>query len=160
MDNKIKFKQKLDLLIISIEALDLYTSNNINQMIQKQKLLKYIFLIRSGNYIRNAKNHSLFDFYQTIKIIYKIYIYLKQVYLQEIIIKILNNYSHSLYNSIEFQYYNRFKYIYKKTQNYYNHFSYYKQIKLEHLALINLYIIHKINNKYGFYFLIKYLLYI
>lgn len=161
MHNKIKFKHKLDLLLISIEALNLYKSKNIyNQTINTTKLYQDIFFIRSGNYIRNINNNLLFNLHQTITIIYRIYIYSKQMYLQEIVKRILNNYCNSINNTIELQYYNRFNYIYKKTQNYHNHYSYYKQAKIEQLAIINLYIINKINNNYGFYFLIKYLLYV
>nr|QCI07405.1 hypothetical protein [Leiomenia cribrosa] len=160
MHNKIKFKNKLDLLLISIEALDLYTTNTLYKyIVQNTKLSQYIFLIRSGNCIRNVKNHTLFNFYHTIVISYQIYIYLKQIYLQEIIIKILNNHCNSINNSIEKQYFNRFKYIYERTQNSYNHYSYYQKVNIKQIAIINLYLIYKINNNYGFYFLIKYLLY-
>ena len=159
MHNKIKFKHKLDLLLISIEALSLYISKNIyNKTIDSTKLYQHIFFIRSGNYIRNTNGNLLFNLHQTITIIYQIYLYSKQIYLQEIVKKVLNNYCNSIDNTIEVQYYNRFQYIYRKTQNYYSHYSYYKHIKTEQLAILNLYIINKINNNYGFYFLIKYLL--
>ena len=160
MHNTIRFKHKLDLLLISIEALSLYISKNMyNGTIDTTKFDQHIFFIRSGNHIRNTNGNLLFNLHQTVTIIYQIYIYSKQIYLQEIVKKVLNNYCNSIHNTIEVQYYNRFQYIYRKTQNYYNHHSYYEQIKIEQLAILNLYIINKINNNYGFYFLIKYLLY-
>lgn len=161
MYQKEKFKYRLNLLLISIESINLYRQISMynNKIDPKDQAKNYISILRPGKYIKNIYNCPPFNCYDTIKIIYKIYTYIKHTYLQEITQIILNDYCHSINSMVKLQYVKKFKHIYRKTQKFYYKSSYYPKLTVELLSIRCLYIINQVNESYGFYFLVKYLLY-
>nr|YP_009295889.1 hypothetical protein Schim_143 [Schimmelmannia schousboei]AOM64824.1 hypothetical protein Schim_143 [Schimmelmannia schousboei] len=146
----------MDLLLISIEALDIYTfEQNFSSM--RQFTHNEIFIIRSGNLIRHPDHNSLLKFNYIIILLYAVYRLINTQFIQNTAVHILNNYY--LNNSTELtqQYINKFTYIHNRTQNYYNKNSYYDNLDLIEMAMINLYVISKMTYKTSLYFLIKYL---
>nr|AOM64623.1 hypothetical protein Riqu_144 [Riquetophycus sp.] len=144
------FSHKIKLLLITIESLNLYTHDllksktiNINQEIN---FIKYNHLI-SNIYTENS-----------ILLIINIYNLIKTKYLQEIVNKILKDYSNRCKCKLTLQYLKRYIYIYSKTQKYYSKNDQNNNINIQNIAITNLYIIKKINQVQGLFFMIQYLM--
>ena len=159
LDHKKKIKHKIDLLLMSLEAIDPYALESTYQKncLTISNKLRNIFKIRCGNYNRHPKYNTLCFFDENIKTISYIHCLIKDPYIQNITEIILNNYTNSFSCTLTEQYIKRFTYLYKKTQNYYNNLSGYTNINVSEKAIINLYIINIINKKTGIYNLIKYI---
>lgn len=82
---------------------------------------------------------------------------ISNLFVQNIAFNILNTYYQNPTSIINQQYIKRFEYIYNKTQNHYSIYSYYININLTEIAIINLYIISQIKTKQGIYLMLKYL---
>nr|QCI09080.1 hypothetical protein [Inkyuleea mariana] len=159
MLKKLSFKHKIDLLLISIEALDIYASEQLENNLLNSIMIyhKEKFLIRSGNFIRNPDNNSLCNFIHSITFLYNINNLINYDFLKKTAISILNNYNSRIEPKLTKKYINKFIYIHNRTQSYYNVYSYYKNLDLIEIAIINLYIISQITQKTGLYLLIKFL---
>lgn len=154
-----QLKNKIDTLLISIEALDIYSSEYISK---KEFNISYnekivISKIRFGNYNRHPKYNKQCEFEDSIKAIYSINNSMTNLYIQNTIEIILNNYSNNLLCNLTQQYIKRYIYIYIKTQNHYNNLSNCINTKIKDIAISNLYILNKINTNDGIYKLIRYL---
>nr|YP_009511148.1 hypothetical protein [Hydropuntia rangiferina]AXI96821.1 hypothetical protein [Hydropuntia rangiferina]UAD87501.1 hypothetical protein [Hydropuntia rangiferina] len=117
------------------------------------------FCIRCGNLTRHPKVYTLHNFNNSIQLMHYIYNLIHDYKIQKNINEIFSIiYKNKKSNKIK-QYLNRFKYIYYKTQNYYNIISetYFDDKYITEIALLNLYIIYISSNKNGIYFLIKYI---
>nr|YP_009019556.1 hypothetical protein [Gracilaria salicornia]AHH24524.1 hypothetical protein [Gracilaria salicornia]UAD87704.1 hypothetical protein [Gracilaria salicornia] len=153
----------MDFLLISIEAINLYNlDENHTYKINSLKTnthLNILFLIRCGNPLRHPKSYALYNFTEIIKAIYYIHKSVHDSRMQKRINKILKAIYHNNQLSYIKKYLERFKYIYYKTQNYYNAKSniYLYDKYIIEIAICNLYIMHIIGNKDGIYFLVKYL---
>nr|YP_010198093.1 hypothetical protein LK227_pgp009 [Gracilaria multipartita]UAD86509.1 hypothetical protein [Gracilaria multipartita] len=162
MNNKL-YKKKIDFLLVSIEAINLYNLDEnytyrINS-IEIASCLNNLFLIRCGNLLRHPQSYMLYNFKETIKAIYYLYRSINNFKMQKKINKILKAIYHdNQLKSIQ-QYLQRFKYIYYKTHNYYNIRSkfYFYNKDITEIAIFNLYVMHILGRKDGIYFLIKYL---
>nr|YP_010851713.1 hypothetical protein QQP89_pgp008 [Echinothamnion hystrix]WGH14598.1 hypothetical protein [Echinothamnion hystrix] len=143
--------KKIDLLLISLEILNIYFIKNQNTL-EFNKIRKDL---KKNNF---SKHHR---FVKLIKQIYIIHLIIDKYLLNEIANEILKNYSQSKKcNSIS-KYRKKFYKIYCEQKEYYKNYkllnSKYK-VDIKNIALINLYIISKSIKKDGIYFLIKYLL--
>ena len=159
MNKKLHFKKKIDLLLISLEAIDTYSLENIynkNRLIRSRKK-EQIFRLRSGNYTRHPSNNSLCEFEDSIKTIHIIQDVLSNSFTQNMAFTVLNNHYKNPTSIVNQQYIKRFKYIYNKTQNYYSIYSYSINVNLSEIAIINLYIIAQLKTKHGIYLILKYL---
>nr|YP_010199082.1 hypothetical protein LK147_pgp009 [Hydropuntia urvillei]UAD88531.1 hypothetical protein [Hydropuntia urvillei] len=157
------YKKKIELLLISIEAINLYNlDDNHKRTLNSSKINYYLhnlFLIRCGNLIKHPKNYSLYNFKKSIQLIYYIHNSIYSYRMQSNIYEILETIHKTQKSNKIKQYLNRFKYVYYKTQNYYNIMSntYTEDKFIVKIAILNLYIIHISSYKEGIYFLIKYL---
>nr|YP_009392373.1 hypothetical protein [Osmundaria fimbriata]ARW60935.1 hypothetical protein [Osmundaria fimbriata] len=165
MNNKNKLKKKIDLLIISLEALDIYYDTNSATKVNhtdQNKCITYYFSLKSlttNKHFAHFNNSNYKNFQEIIKSIYTIYLISQQTIIYHVIKDIINYYKYGNYKQAE-QYLRRFKYIYFKRQEQYesykslNNMSY---INIYEVAIINLYIISQLQYKTGLYFLVKYL---
>nr|YP_009293944.1 hypothetical protein Ahnf_147 [Ahnfeltia plicata]AOM65632.1 hypothetical protein Ahnf_147 [Ahnfeltia plicata]UAT97213.1 hypothetical protein Ahn.pli.UK.pt_104 [Ahnfeltia plicata]UAT97418.1 hypothetical protein Ahn.pli.Chile.pt_104 [Ahnfeltia plicata] len=152
----ISIKRDLDILIIAIEAIDIYALDNISHYSDKSD----IFLIRSGNKNRDTGINKRCTFQETLLLISKFQDILSAKYLQNIIYNILKDYSNLNQSSqITYQYLWRFQYLYKKTYDFANTSHYYdtELVNIEQIAIISLYILNQLYLKHGTYMLIKYI---
>nr|YP_009296299.1 hypothetical protein Sebd_147 [Sebdenia flabellata]AOM65234.1 hypothetical protein Sebd_147 [Sebdenia flabellata] len=116
-----------------------------------------LFKIRSNNYYRHPNNRYICKFEDSINTIYTLQYLLNNSFIQNIILTILDNDSKNIKSKLNTQYIRRFKYIYMKTQNYYNTISTGTNLHIKELAIINLYVMSKIQAQTGIYWLVKYL---
>nr|QCI08760.1 hypothetical protein [Sphondylothamnion multifidum] len=137
MNKKIKLKQKIHLLLISIEALDLYTSE---EKFKNHDKLYYF--------------HKDSDIINTINIIYASLI---KTNIQKITLYLITQYNFKQSTHTFKQYIKKYVYIYYKCKKYYNTKSIIPSKTIERIAINNLYIINQVSKKYGIYFLLKYL---
>nr|YP_010728755.1 hypothetical protein P6G74_pgp189 [Phymatolithon calcareum]WEA76798.1 hypothetical protein [Phymatolithon calcareum] len=165
MIKKLSGDEKINILLICLESLDLYSIDNIYQstiknLYKTQKML-YIYKKYSS---RSQSNYSI---QKTLYLLHSINNIALENHLQEKIKIILSDYS-SFYltntknfSLITSQYLNRFIYKYqifyryKLTQKMNNQKK--RKNRLYNLAIINLYILNKILSKDGPYILYKYL---
>nr|YP_009398349.1 hypothetical protein [Thaumatella adunca]ARW67535.1 hypothetical protein [Thaumatella adunca] len=152
MKNQISFKKKIDLLMISLEVLNTYYINN-------SILLEFNHLRKD---LRNCHDNITHNFTQIIKYIYVIHKITNKYLLHktaiQILINCINNKNKKIPNIK--QYIKKFNYIYSIKHEYYNNYKsihHVYKINIENIAIINLYLITKLVNKQGIYFLIKYL---
>nr|YP_009393415.1 hypothetical protein [Symphyocladiella dendroidea]ARW61977.1 hypothetical protein [Symphyocladiella dendroidea] len=151
MNKKKNYFKKIDLLLISLETLNIYFTQNKN--IAEFRAIRYNLKKNQLN-----KNNQLI---KIIKYIYTIKLVIEKYLLHEIANEILKNYAIS----------NKCNTINKYNKKFYNRYftkaSYYSKYKLLHnkynidtnnIAIINLYIISKLIKQKGIYILIKYLL--
>nr|YP_009346762.1 hypothetical protein [Gracilaria firma]APR74297.1 hypothetical protein [Gracilaria firma] len=153
----------MDFLLISIEAINLYNLDEnytySQNSIQFHTSLKTLFLIRCSNLFRHPNTHSLYNFIKNIRAIY----YISKSINNSRIQRSTNNMLIAMYDNNQLEnitkYLNRFKYIYYKTQNYYNITSniYLYDQYIKEIAIFNLYILNILSYKDGIYLLIKYL---
>nr|YP_010850921.1 hypothetical protein QQP85_pgp008 [Lophurella mutabilis]WGH13609.1 hypothetical protein [Lophurella mutabilis] len=143
--------KKIDLLLISLEILNIYFIKNHNILEFnkiRQDLKKNSFSTNNG-------------FIKLIKNIYTIKLIIDKYLLNEIANEILKNYAKSKKCKSISKYYKKFYKIYYEKKEYYKNYkllhSRYK-VDINNIALINLYIISKSIEKDGIYLLIKYLL--
>lgn len=159
MYGQLKLNEKIDLLLICIETLHAYQYTSSKSDKYYDNLWKDLFDIKHHHYIRNVSINNFEEHTKTIQIILSIYRIIKKLYLEDMIIHILKNSCHQSSSLLVKQYIKRYKYIYQKTQSYYNIKSHYiyNQSSIEYTAMANLYIINQIYNIKGLYSLIKYL---
>nr|YP_009257630.1 hypothetical protein [Coeloseira compressa]ANH09713.1 hypothetical protein [Coeloseira compressa] len=141
--------KKIQFLIMSTEAIDIYLLKNTRDQI----LYRKYYSNKQENISRKQQIKTI------IANINFLFSKIQQNHMQELIKSILKNYTIDLESLIVQQYLKRFKYLYKKTQNYYHNLSFLENIKIQKLAIINLYIINKINTKKGLYNLLNYLIF-
>nr|YP_009397944.1 hypothetical protein [Sonderella linearis]ARW67130.1 hypothetical protein [Sonderella linearis] len=161
MKKKFILTKKIDLLIISLEALDIYQIEKISTQTKIQYNSLIINLIRFSDKIKyNNNNDHSYNFIIIIIYIYKIYQLIQNNFFHEITLKILSQYNKYQKPKELIQYIKKFTYIYFiKNEYYYNYkcMKYLHQININEIAIKNIYIINQIINKKGIYFLIKYL---
>lgn len=121
--------------------------------------LEELFYIRSGNLIRHPHINKICTFETSILLIYEILKLVNNYTIKNNIINIFTDIYNQNKSHIIKQYLKRFRYIYYKTQNYYNNRSeiYCNDQYIDETAIVNLYLIYNIISKDGIYFLIKYL---
>lgn len=126
--------------LASIKALDMY---NLNIYHEKDYVKSNI----TKNLI-NTKNYTNF--------VHNLYTLMTQKSLQLTVKQILNNYCSNKKSHIMLKYIQRFEYIYN---NYYytKNYDYKYYLNIQRLAITKLYIINQVNNKHGFYKVLKYL---
>lgn len=148
MDQKLNINYKIALLLISIEALNIYAYDLLNI----RKIKNYIYM-----YIHNIKykDHNKY-LENNMQLIAKIYCLIKQNYIQEITQKILYDYSYRYNSELVTQYLRRYIYIYIKKDNYYTKYNHNDNTSIYSIAIINLYIINQIHQTKGLYTLMKY----
>nr|YP_009399813.1 hypothetical protein [Digenea simplex]ARW69632.1 hypothetical protein [Digenea simplex] len=167
MKNNIYLKKKLDLLIASLETLDNYYINNplskidfINE--DNKNIITRKFLTKN-RFFRNFF-HKKYYLTDIIKYIYTHYIYLNKDLLHQSASKVLKHYIK--YNEIDAldKYNKKFNYLYNEKEGYYSYcklISDLYNIKINRIAILNIYLLTKIGNNIkkdkGPYFLIKYL---
>ena len=78
MYKKIYLTQKIDLLLISIEALDTYALASRYIHTSQQKLHNSIFCIKFSNYMRETHNTYIMKFNTYIHFIYDFYLFITQ----------------------------------------------------------------------------------
>lgn len=151
MHQKLSSKNKIHLLLISLEALNIY----IDDYTLKYKSKKYnIFIDHSCNFFYK---YSLLHFHSTIHDLYLIYNLIYTSKIHDLAYRILHSFSienkKNSFSYINTKYLNKFLYIYYQYKSYYqNHY-----INLKTIAIMNLYIIIHIKKINGFHYLIKYL---
>lgn len=145
MYERLQFYEKMNLLIISLNALNVYRYDRKIFSVQNRGDFGFKYI--------NSTNLQ-FHIYK-LSTTYEIYKLIKQVYLQEITSKILHSYEN--YNIIKLQYLRRYKYLYERSHSYYYTSSCYNNVSIENNAMINLYIIHQACNNKGLYLLTRYL---
>nr|ARW60703.1 hypothetical protein [Polysiphonia sp.] len=151
IDKKNILLRKIDLLMISLEILNIYFSTNDN-IIEFQEI-RYD--------LKKCNFKTTYSFIKIVQYIYTIRLMIKRYLLHEIAIEILKKYTKL----------NKFNFITKYKKRFHNKSfilrEYYRSKKLlnntskidmNNTAFINLYIISKLINKEGVYILIKYLL--
>nr|YP_009295231.1 hypothetical chloroplast RF65 [Dasya binghamiae]AOH77243.1 hypothetical chloroplast RF65 [Dasya binghamiae] len=140
MQKKIYLVHKMTLLLISIEALHLYSY----EYLYKQK------------YYYNNKNYC---FLSLILHIYSIYTIINTKTLKKLAYNIINEYNKYPQSNLVKQYLNKFTYIHNKKYNYYNYNCNhcFNLLYIHRIAMINLYIILQANHKKGVILFIKYL---
>nr|YP_010199491.1 hypothetical protein LK036_pgp016 [Gracilariopsis tenuifrons]UAD89349.1 hypothetical protein [Gracilariopsis tenuifrons] len=109
--------------------------------------------------MRHPYINKLYNFETSIILIYRIYKLVNHHTIRKNIHHIFIDIYNQNKSTIIRQYLKRFKYIYYKTQNYYNTRSklYCNDQYINEIAILNLYIIQKIIYQDGIYFFIKYL---
>nr|YP_009293739.1 hypothetical protein Rhodyp_143 [Rhodymenia pseudopalmata]AOM64421.1 hypothetical protein Rhodyp_143 [Rhodymenia pseudopalmata] len=159
MHEKAKIKNKIDLLLISIEALDQYLWNNIFSSKYKDKINEgtIMFKIRCNNLNIHPKYNQKCEFRHATNSMSRIYEAITNQSIQNTAQIILTSYIKNKPCKLTSQYIRRFGYIYKKTQSFYIDLSYNTYSSIKEKAIINLYIFNKISQEEGFYGLIKYL---
>lgn len=153
MKKKIQLIYKINLLLISIEALNINSNDYLKKYIKQNIDTKsFIYLSKFNNNI----NYYFVDIIITISFIYQI---IKSKINYKIVNKIIDEYNKYKQSKITKQYLTKFTYIYNKIYDYYdyeyNH--YFNSVYIYKLAIINLYLIKQINQKKGFFILTKYL---
>lgn len=159
MKKNFYIKKRINLLLISLQALDAYNSETINSSHTNYNpnINEYIYNIKFKKYIKNLEKNSAYTFQEIIILIYNIQYLFSKPSIRNIIYEILVNSSQKNASIISIQYLNKFNYIYNKTSHYYYMHSHNSNKNLKEIALINLYMIYRINYKEGIYFFIKYL---
>nr|YP_010851515.1 hypothetical protein QQP88_pgp008 [Echinothamnion hookeri]WGH14398.1 hypothetical protein [Echinothamnion hookeri] len=143
--------KKIDLLIISLETLNIY-------FIKNQNILELNRLHQDLGKHTFSTNHK---FIKLIKKIYIIQLIIDKYLLNEIANEVLKNYTKSKKCNFINKYRKKFYKTYCEKKEYYKNYKLLhseNQIDIHNIALINLYIISKSVKKDGTYFLIKYLL--
>ncbi len=158
-----KHKIKIHLLFISLEALNLYSSQKYNynhfieyfkSSIPQNRFIIWPFnsLLKSINYNNNKISH-----FKNI-LIYIIYSINNYYWIHNLIKIILysrtKNHKYELLN----KYIYKFTYIYNKTYNYYYRKATSTRFEIEQIAITNLYIIQKVITQKNISYLIHYLL--
>lgn len=164
MKNQISFNQKLDLLIISLKTLKTLKNNKLIKTTSNRNIKNlntylisleelYIYLKKYNNIIYQYLATAILNLYILHKKINN-YLLSKKAYL------ILQSYTSYNESKKLKQYIRKFNYLYFKRNKYYNDYKYIdyeSKIKINKIAIINLYLITKLINKQGIYILIKYL---
>lgn len=148
MNKQTTLKKRVHLILITIEALDLYILNDTQQKYFTEKYKTT--LIELIHYRSQLK----FNYY--IQIIYLFCTITTHSYVHDIVLELIYGFCNETYSHLTLQYIKRFTYIYNKYNNY-DTYSKNKSINMNKIALANLYIINQINTEYSLYYLIKYL---
>ena len=153
MKRRIQLVYKMNLLLISIEALNIQSNDYFKQYIEENLNKKsFIYLSKFNENI----NYYFLDIITSISFIYQI---INNKTKNKIVNKIINDYNKYKQSKLTKQYLTKFTYIYNKIYDYYdydyNH--YFNSVYIYKLAIINLYLIKQINQKKGFFTLTKYL---
>nr|YP_009392781.1 hypothetical protein [Bostrychia tenella]ARW61343.1 hypothetical protein [Bostrychia tenella] len=161
MQKRITLKKKIDLLLISIESLNIYdiecfSTSKINTKCEK----KNKNIIQINQKLRNHYNDKSCNFIQIITYIYTIYIVICHNLLNPLILQTLQKYAKHVKSKEVKQYIKKFTYIYfVKYEHYYNYkcLNYLYRINIDEIAISSLYILKKLQQKKGILLLIKYL---
>nr|YP_009399002.1 hypothetical protein [Cliftonaea pectinata]ARW68085.1 hypothetical protein [Cliftonaea pectinata] len=163
MNKIINIKKKIDLLLISLEALHInksYKKLNTNNYKHIEKESPIIQLQKISTTKQYKTIYIIIDLIKYIKLLQ---ILVKQKTFSKLIRKLFSNYKRSVQPNNIKQYIKKFTYIYSIKHNYYNNYKsikYIYKIKINEvkiISIINLYILYKSTNKFGIYFLIKYI---
>nr|YP_009395886.1 hypothetical protein [Herposiphonia versicolor]ARW64866.1 hypothetical protein [Herposiphonia versicolor] len=143
MNNKKRIiLKKIDLFIISLEAINTFLNNELIE-------------------IQEVRYKSKKNFIDIIKNIYSINRIIKKHLIDEIAIDILKEYTKQKKINLINKYNQKFYYIYHRKKEYYKNYKIIlnkSYIDFNDIAIINLYIISKLTKKSGIYIFIKYLL--
>lgn len=164
MKNQISFNQKLDLLIVSLKALETLKNDKLVNKTNNTDIKKLnIYLINIEELYIYLKKYNNIVYYYLGTAMLNLYTLHKKInnYLlsrrANLILKSYTNYRES--KKLK-QYIRKFNYLYFKRNKYYNDYKYINytsKIEINKIAIINLYLITKLVNKQGIYVLIKYL---
>nr|QVY58192.1 hypothetical protein [Eucheuma denticulatum] len=122
------------LLLISLEALDMYIILNKN--------MNDIYFNNNGK----IKHTDEYTYY-----LFNIYHLLHSKHLNSIILHLLNDYCNNIKSNKIFKYVHKFEYIYRKKQYKNAKKNYISKHNINQIAINNLYIIYEIIDCYGFY---------
>nr|ARW68395.1 hypothetical protein [Chondria sp. (in: red algae)] len=164
MTKKISIKKKIELLIISIQAIDTLYVNNLLYYIHSKKYnlnynkTKYLIGLKSSK--SNYNKILLHYFISIIANIFALHRNLSILSLSDLANDLIRD-SLKYKKSYKIQkYLKKFNYIYFHQNEYYKtlkSINYSYEISIEKIALINLYLVTKLTSKRGIYILIKYL---
>lgn len=164
MKNQISFNQKLDLLIVSLKALETCENDKsvktINNRNIKNLNISLISLEELYVYIKKYNNISYQYIATAILNLYILHKNINNYLLSKKAYLILKSYTSYKESKKLKQYIRKFNYLYFKRNKYYNDYKYINyasKIEINKTAIINLYLITKLINKQGIYVLIKYL---
>lgn len=164
MKNQISFNQKLDLLIVSLKALEAFKNNTLVKTTKNKNIKNlniypisleelYIYLKQYNNILYQCLGTTILNLYILHKNINNDLLSQKAY----LILKSYTNYKES--KKLK-QYIRKFNYLYFKRNKYYNDYKYINyasKIEINKIAITNLYLITRLINKQGIYVLIKYL---
>nr|WGH13805.1 hypothetical protein [Lophurella pseudocorticata] len=152
MINKKKdYLKKIDLLLISLEILNIY-------FIKNQNILEFNKIRQDLKKNNFSTNHR---FIKLIKNIYTIKLIIDKYLLNEIANEILKNYATSKKCKSISKYHKKFYKIYYEKKEYYKNYKLLHnrdKVNINNIALINLYVISKSIKKDGIYLIVTYLL--
>nr|YP_009391334.1 hypothetical protein [Dipterocladia arabiensis]ARW59478.1 hypothetical protein [Dipterocladia arabiensis] len=151
MQNKLYLINKINLLLISIEALDSYSYKYFYEY--QQKVIK-------NNKIKIYKNYNDYKFYNLLNVIKYIFVItqiIKTKKFQNLVSNIIIEYNNCIQSNLIKRYLNKFAYIYHKIYYCYEYSKNINHLDTNKLAMINLYIMIQMNQKKGIIILIKYL---
>nr|CRF40214.1 Hypothetical protein orf162b [Laurencia snackeyi] len=158
------FNQKLDLLIISLKALETSKNNTIIKTAKNRKTKNLnVYLISLEELSINLKRYNNILYTHLTKAILNLYILHKKINHCSVSKKanlILKSYTSYKESKKIKQYIRKFNYLYFKRNEYYNEYKYINytsKIEINKIAIINLYLITTLINKQGIYILIQYL---
>nr|YP_009396903.1 hypothetical protein [Ophidocladus simpliciusculus]ARW66089.1 hypothetical protein [Ophidocladus simpliciusculus] len=167
MNNKIYFKKKMELFIISLEALDTYYNNTLYKNISYQttniepvNYLVILELIQLQYKLRQSYNDTSLKFIQLIVYINLIHLTINKSSLNKLATVILKHHIKNKELLDLKQYLKKFHYIYFMKKEYYHTYKsieYSYSLKIKEIAITNLYLITRLTEKNGIYFLIAYL---
>lgn len=167
MDIKKRFtKEKIDILLISLESLDLYSFDDISTSeIKSFKDLLNVFFIRQCSLLRDVETNSQCCFEHSLLLINIIQQLAMKAHINKNIYNILHDYCHNYTRNsrqdsslLTQKYLNRFIYKYQKAYRYYqDKLINTKEKQLHKIAITHLYILHKACSREGLYILYKYI---
>nr|QCI06081.1 hypothetical protein [Delesseria sanguinea] len=159
MNSMLLLINKINLLFISLEALNLYSQKYIDKYIEKftDKNIQTFNLRKSS--LNYYQYNSYYYFLSIIIYIHTIYNIINSKSIQTTTKNIINEYNKYIKSTLLKKYLSKFTYIYYKLYNYYNCYNN-KKINISYiheLAIMNLYIILHSNKKQGIFGFIEYL---
>nr|WMP12361.1 hypothetical protein [Laurencia verruciformis] len=156
--------QKLDLLIVSLKALETFKNDkSVNTTSNRniKKLNRYLISLEELSIYLKKYNNIVYKYLlTTILNLYILHKNINNYLLSKKAYLILKSYTSYKESKKSKQYIRKFNYLYFKRNKYYNDYKYINhasKIEINKIAIINLYLITKLINKKGIYILIKYL---
>nr|YP_009297074.1 hypothetical protein Ceram_141 [Ceramium japonicum]AOM66417.1 hypothetical protein Ceram_141 [Ceramium japonicum] len=147
-----KYTQKIYYLLISLEVLNLYITEDYCQYFKKNKKIYSTGFHSLSTINIFYKYQEKYSYIQMIIMIYNLYKIINQKNFSELIQHILKT------EKLLHQYIKKFYHLHSNDYTQYQSYTANKQLKIDDIALINLYIIYLINQKINIFYLTYYLL--
>nr|YP_009297840.1 hypothetical protein Kuma_140 [Kumanoa americana]AOM67574.1 hypothetical protein Kuma_140 [Kumanoa americana] len=166
MSQTIFIKKNLDILLLAIDSLDPYITDDLHlNLTTNKKIINIleIFTFRTKNCILRTQSANFSNFYQTTIIINQILKVCSSLETQKNLFHILaeNTKDESLYiSSMHNKYLKKFKTNYRKLFKPYlvGYINYINNDYIYRIGLINLYILYKLNEPNSIYVIFNYLI--